>query len=276
MLAWIRHWLVPWVLVCASVFAFEFSNWLATHSKRPPVGVYIAIMGLVVALMTVREPKKWEKFLWIILATVLTIAEIRGLYVFDEQQTLRNEKVSRDLDATKIGIDTATAELKATSEGIRAVVSELTGADSYIYLDVTDIGGPLGTDVGVMKKGMMTANTFLHFVGKYPLHDVHLTEFGPFGMSFDDDYGTVYSDEIGKPRRSPSIYFYPNEPKAIFHFFITASNGSYNQTVLVKQYGGKWMWGSRLFKYGTKQVIRSWGAKGFPKNDLYADWDKLN
>jgi hypothetical protein len=276
MLAWIRSRWVSVVLFCSSVLVWRISNWLADSGRRPPVGVYIAIVGLVVALMSVREPKGLEKFLWIILATALTVAEIRSLYVADEQQTIRNEKVSTDLQVTKDGIKAATDDLKATGDGIRSIVSELTGADSYIYLDVTDISGPLGMDAGVMKKGMMMANTSRHFVGKYPLHDVHLSEFGPFGLSSDINYGTVYSGEIGKPFESPYIYFYPNGSKFVFHFFITTSNGSYNQNVLVKQYGGKWLWGSRLFKYGSDRSLRSWSSKGFPNKDLYADWDKLN
>lgn len=150
-----------------------------------------------------------------------------------------------------------------------------TGGDGYIYLEIGDIAGPLGADSGILKKGMMVANTSYKFVGIYPLHNVYLSEFGPLGWGSQIDYGTVFPNEIGRPRPLPYIYFYPNRPNQIFHFSISASNGSYHQVVLVKQFGDKWLWAARFLKYGQKQPIRTWAAPGFPEADLNADWDKL-
>ena len=130
-------------------------------------------------------------------------------------------------------------------------------------------------DGGGLKKGMIVGNTFPQFVGKFPLHNVYLSEFGPLGHGSEIDYGTIFPKELGRPRASPYIYFYPDKPKQIFFFFISASNGSYTQVVLVRKVGDKWLWASRFSKYGLKRPIRLWSAPGFPKEELNADWDKL-
>lgn len=282
---WLRRNWILLALSCSSGFTIGVSEWLVIKSHQPPVGVYIAAMGLVVAFMATRkEPAKWEKFLWIVLATALTVAEIRNLYRADAQQTKTFAQISANLDATRrgldatlIGLEAAADNIKSAESGINTLYSETTGGDSYMYLELANISGPLGVDAtATLKKGMMVGNTFYKFVGTYPLHNVYLSELGPLGWSSQIDYGTIFPKEVGRPRANPYVYFYPTgNSKQIFTFFISTSNGSYNQVVLVKKYGDNWLWASRFYRYGRKKAIRVWAAPGFPKHDLNADWDKL-
>jgi hypothetical protein len=121
---------------------------------------------------------------------------------------------------------------------------------------------------------MMVANCIRTFVGTFPLHNVYLSEVSPLGDESEIDYGTVSPKEFGKPHRTPYVYFYPDKPKQFLVFFINTSNGSYTQVVLVEQFNDKWLWASRLSKYGRKQPIRTWCAKEFPKERLNSEWDK--
>lgn len=240
-------------------------------------------MGTVAALMATREgPNRWEKASWLILITVLMFAEIRNIYTTDREQTETFSKISKDLDTTKKGLDSTQKGIEAAAEriedtvtGVNTLYSEMTGGNSYMYLDISFIGGPLGIDIEGLKKGMMVGGTIPKFVGKYPLHNVFLSEFGPLGHGNEIDYGTIFPNEIGRPRAYPQIYFYPDKPKQLFFFFISTSNGSYGEVVLVKKFGDKWLWACRFSKSGHKKPIRTWSAPGFPKDQLNADWDKL-
>ncbi len=213
---------------------------------------------------------------------VLLVAEIRNLYVTDEKQAQTFSNISQSLDVTKKGlestqkgIEAAADRIQETVTGVNTLYSEITGANSYLYLDISFIAGPLGMDAGILKKGMMVGGTIPKFVGKYPLHNVFLSEFGPLGYGSQIDYGTIFPNEIGRPRSYPQIYFYPDKPKQLFFFFITTSNGSYGEVVLVKKFGDKWLWACRFSKSGHKKPIRTWSAPEFPKDQLNADWDKL-
>jgi hypothetical protein len=84
---------------------------------NPPVGVYIAIMGLVAACVSLRkEPSRIEKFLWIIVMTVLMVAEIRNLYIADADQVAKFTQISYALDATKNGLGAISVSLGQLGE----------------------------------------------------------------------------------------------------------------------------------------------------------------
>jgi uncharacterized membrane protein len=82
-----RKWIAP-ALIVVAIFVAVIARWLGTHNHRPPVGVYIAIMGAVAAVMVFHEkPNKSEKVSWLILLTVLVVTEIRNVYVTDREQS---------------------------------------------------------------------------------------------------------------------------------------------------------------------------------------------
>jgi hypothetical protein len=92
---------------------FFITTYLYKTKHNPPVGVYIAIMGLVAASVTFRkEPTRVEKSVWIIVMTLLMVAEIRNLYIADADQVTKFEKTSGALDATKTGLEGTASGLK--------------------------------------------------------------------------------------------------------------------------------------------------------------------
>lgn len=120
-----EHW-PPFILSCISIAAFVIPVSLSDHGHRPPVGVYVTIMGLVIAVMSLRkEPTRPEKATWIILITVLMCAEIRNAYATDAEQATTFGKISDSLRDTKRGLD-------ATAQGIGDAVQGINTASLKI------------------------------------------------------------------------------------------------------------------------------------------------
>jgi hypothetical protein len=114
-----------WFLFLMCVAAWAIPEWVS-----PPVGVYIAIMGLVIALMALpKEPSGIEKFLWIIVITGLMFAEITKLYRADVAQTQTFQSILCSLKATDEG-------LQATARGIKEAVQGINTAS----LKISDVG----------------------------------------------------------------------------------------------------------------------------------------
>jgi hypothetical protein len=114
-------------IVCL-LFGASLGLYLSIGNHRAPVGVLIGIMGFVAAAITFRDkPQKMEKATWIVLMTVLLVAEIRNLYVADAEQNAKQEKINEGLTTTAAGINTA--------------VKNITGGDSYCYLAPAPVVG---------------------------------------------------------------------------------------------------------------------------------------
>lgn len=113
--------------------AFFVPRYLLKTGHNPPVGVYIAVMGLAAVVVTFREKiRASEKAAWIVLITLLVFAEITNLYVADADQLAKFSKVSDALDPTQKGLNAAVA-------GIDVTVSKLdiAAARSLDYFDQT-------------------------------------------------------------------------------------------------------------------------------------------
>jgi hypothetical protein len=168
------------------------------------------------------------------------------------------------------------AEMKGLNVSSQKAINLITGGDSYIYFEcAAPIGGPTEIDSPGAPKGVMGATCWSVLVGSYPLQ-AHATFFGPMGMR-EIEYGTIYPHELGRPRPGFSLMFYPAESKGPFTISITAANGNYSQSFIVRKIGEKWLWGAHLYKYmGNKaKLIKVFGAPGFPRELLNADWNKL-
>lgn len=74
--------------VCLCPTAYFIPRYLSEAGHHPPVGTYIAVLGGLAAAVTFRkEPSVGEKAAWIVLISLLAVAEIRNLYVVDKEQT---------------------------------------------------------------------------------------------------------------------------------------------------------------------------------------------
>ena len=282
---WWRPAYWTWLAISLCPVAYFLPHYLLSSGHHPPVGTYIAIMGaLAVAVAFRKEPPPFEKAAWIILITIVMVAEIKDLYIADDEQARKLKEIDQRLDATSQGLDetsvrlgTATDSLRGISNGIteaanksqaqfNTTMSEMTGGSSYIFLDpIGEVTGkPLETDIGDIRKGMMVLNTGLSISGKYPLHDVDVDICGPRGCS-DTYYGTVL------PRsaiiKAIELGFYPIEDQEYWSIWINTSNGVYYQHIFLLKDGDKWLSAHRLYKGSSRgKMIRKWHQAGFPEN----------
>jgi hypothetical protein len=96
--------------------AYFVPRLLAKAGHHPPVGVYIGIMGGLAAAVSLRtKPRFGEITVWIVVITLLMIAEIQNLYRADAEQTAKFGAISTGLDATSKGLDATAVGLSSTS-----------------------------------------------------------------------------------------------------------------------------------------------------------------
>ena len=166
---WVRRNKFSPPLVCIGILGFYFPRWAAQHGLHVPVGVYVAIMGLVTAAMTFHEkPSRAEKFGWLVFATSLMVAEIRNLYIADHEQAQVFSGISDSLTKTKDGLDAtakgiqdsnvrAKEQFEEMTRGFQEDMNTVTGGNSFCYFDVHPVLDPNTVWIDAIK------------VGKYPI-----------------------------------------------------------------------------------------------------------
>jgi hypothetical protein len=269
----------------------------------PPSNYSLIAMAVVAGLMALRqEMSGWERSVWAMILIVFAIIEIGAINhdnaIRDaaQRQALQEERehfgnirddIKQAIQQSQQQFTETMARSDAITKGLTEAIELETGGNSYILFAIGDpflMRGVSGSHFA--RNGMhfdkpidvMSASAIAGVVGKYPVHNVHVSISGPFGMCFDHDYGTMAANELGRPREFPYLEFIPNKKRQYFHISINGSNGNYYQNVLFLEFNGKWVWGSRLYKGGSVKgkPIKMLTGKGFPKNYSDADWFKGN
>jgi hypothetical protein len=280
---WFREFGFLLLAIFLSIAAFLVPNYLSRTGHNPPVGVYIAILGLVAATVTFRkDPRPREKAGWILLMTLIMVAEIRNLYVADADQLRKFGKISGSLDATKRGLDATANGINETAKGMKELWGQATGGDSYLYYSPSVLAGPIGVELpGGPKKGSMVLTAFPRVIGHYPI-SVHVEVVGPTGWVYGGaskvpalEYPSFRPHELARSRQGLTLEFTPDKAKQFFSVFITTPHGPYDQIILVEKIGDKWLWATRIYKSAGKAPIRILAEPGFPKEQLRPDanWD---
>lgn len=266
------------IALLSCLLAFFATNYLFANHIPIPVGVYIAVLGLAAAAVTLRkEPNPIEKAVWIVLLTILMVAEIRNLYIAENEQAVKFKETSDALKETKKGLDLANRNLEATAEtlegtakGIKELWAETTGGDGYLYLE------PL--EPSVTEDGTVFVNTIMRIKGKFPLPGVHVTiDDISQGMIFDHSYGTLAAvPMMGMPKLQAVLRFRDSDKSPrIFSVFINTTTASFNQQIRFFKVGAKWMRATDLFRFGKGRIYR-WFEPGFPTNTIGNDWGKAH
>lgn len=99
------------------------------------MGVYIAVVGIIVALMAVMEPKGWEKFSWIVLATLITVAEVRNIYRTDAQQQQIFGGITGSLTTTVTKLEASAGKLDEIAKSEKKVYEQVSGTGAFCFLD---------------------------------------------------------------------------------------------------------------------------------------------
>lgn len=249
--------------------------------------ILLAVVGVLMSFPKKAQAIEDNPILRRTTATICILFGLAGLLVsagqrrqFNSQMVTLLGNVQRSLDNTNTLLGQAKDLLGKTNDLLvsnQNLWSEITGGKSYIYLEIGDIMGPLQMDVPhyAGKQNVMISRGIPTFIGLNPLHDVHVSIFGPFGFGQDVDYGTMYPNQVGKPFITPYLEFRPDKARQHVHIDINTSNGTYYQGVLFLKTDNKWSWASRFYKGSgpNQKLIRKWSTKDFPKNGE-SEWDK--
>lgn len=227
-------------IVCLFL-GLSLALYLSIGNHRAPVGVLIGIMGFVAAAITFRDkPQKMEKAIWIILMTVLLVAEIRNLYIADAEQNAKLEKISGDLTTSVAGINT--------------MVNNITGGDSITFL-AAEIGPgpPFRLDVWVF--------------GQYPVNNVAANMqqlFGTDPASGQRQVRSMHSVALGSDWFGPGITP-TNESIQAGRYIarITARNGDITEQIDIAQCSdGSWSQAIKMNGAGAKENEKLKGRLG--------------
>ncbi len=156
--------------------------------------------------------KPAEKAGWVILITLLIVAEIRNLYIADAQQVTNFQTISDSLDATKRGLDATAAGINATIansqtqfqatmdktekllESSKKNIDAVTGGNSFCYAIAS-----------FMTKDLVSFEIATH--GDSPLHDVQVEL-----IDVDKEEKLLSSQPFSMELRSQFVFPQPNIP----------------------------------------------------------------
>jgi len=204
-------WVLPTVLCAVAVFV---SRHLFVTGHRPPVGVYIAIAGVVAGVLQLRkEPSKTEKAAWIVLMTVLLVAEIRNLYVEDSRQAARFQGIANSLRETKDGLKQTSDTLKNNiDENAKQFDATMKRSNQILGLSEESLNNITGGDsYAFVMAGITPSPPFqlaVDVVGKYPVHDFHPNiqqEFGSDPTSVQKQIASMHALPVGDGDFVPGI-----------------------------------------------------------------------
>jgi len=278
----LRSWWKPvywWTVLAISLC--PIAEFLPYHFLKTehhvPVGIYIAIMGGLAAAVTFRkDPPVGEKAAWIALIALLIVAEIRNLYVTDQEQAMTFSSINGELKETKKGLDQTVEHLTTIQGHVDVgVVSSQRAADTATEAVRSITGGNSWGWVEVLPLHILNAEPSKPLLGitnnsdKYAMRSVHLiivnTSLLISGGAAVQmcDVGDVPPRMKGMPLPSCTIMADPKIHNSIF-ITINANNGSVQESLQLDYRLGHWENGGTVRRgkpNGTSEELMKFGAK---------------
>jgi hypothetical protein len=261
----------------------------------PPVGAYIAILGLLAALVTIFAPEgRWGKVFWIAVFALVMIFEIQNLYHDRSEHDRQMEQARTEADARQ------TAAEKQLQQGFGSILqtqqksfSEMLGENQkqfYKTLKSTEAiqalaqesikaatGGDSFCDMylspQLSSKGLTP--TFDH-IGREPLYDIHvqivdiekLAELEKQSKSNGRSLPFLNEANLYMPiaNMRPNSAYIPGEYGQIvltgdstvhnFNAYFDARNGDWNENLQLRRVGNQWSEAMRVWRWtGRKYVL---------------------
>jgi hypothetical protein len=258
-----RFW--SWVGIALCVLAYFIPKHLLKVEHTPPVGAYIALMGLVAAGVTFRkEPSAWEKAIWIVLMTLLVLAEFKNLYIARNEETKTFRDISTSLERNIKAITGGDSFAVAALYGITGNTAHLSFKQSGDYT-LHEVSA-FFDDLDKYKAWYLKHNP-LRAGEKFPgEHTYNLGDLPRYGTS---PQGTLELSKTGENN---------------FFFNFVALNGFWAETIHARRINGKWLqalivtWDD-LESNGkgvrsTSRRVYSYADDGYPrKSDGSIDFD---
>lgn len=232
--------------------------WVLVRWYSPAPGIAVALLGLAAVLMAVRQSvcTKIEQPIWIVIALLLCIVEIRAIdkdraraeQEYETARAAEEQDFKRVLQQNQKEFVQTLGKLNGLADLSIDSLDQVTGGNSYPYIEPSEY---------VAKKGETYIDNFgLQIFGKFPLHDVSVSILPQHGGGFVGpvDYGTVGPLEIGRIRQAVLISLKKEDPSPSFNIWINASNGPYYENVRFQWSESNkwnWTWAYRVWKGGS-------------------------
>jgi hypothetical protein len=267
----------------------------------PSIGVSIALLGAVAALMTTRTEMKFpEKVGYIVVVTILLIAEVGAIKRSDEsakrdradqieqfkslrdrtQSILRETESSLEQNRQQFQVlKKQSAEISdqtvQSAEIAKEAIKNVTGADSFCYFQPTFISE---SSIGV---GLVSA-------GKYPLYEVsiRITDAKYTRMTKDVGSSDLLSTKIGDISPPGSFRSLPSSvgfkipgDRQELNIFFSGKNGWWTQLWRLQRINGQWESASIVtgaldqHRYPKGAILEKRVTNGYPAEMLAKDQD---
>jgi hypothetical protein len=288
----LRAWWEPaywWTFLAIGLWpvAYALPPYLLKSGHHPPVGTYIAILGGLVAAVTLRkEPPLIEKAAWVLLITLVMFAEIRNLYVVDQEQTQTFSKINGDLtktgeglDKTLKGLDAERTKLGTISDhidGVAASSEQASDTAKEAVNTITGGGGVCFVEIaGSPDPNVKAVIPIVEVVGKYPLSNVtmRVTDYRAYARDATEmvksgkltPANAMYLDSfIYKIGNIPFLGIVLLEPIGIdlspdseknYNIEFYAINGNWREYLRARKVGNEWVDAIRVNRFNAKGEI---------------------
>jgi len=186
-----------------AVDALPVHRWVVAEIVRlldwhPPVGLFIAVLGLLAAVVPLLRDKigKYEKAAWTLQMSVLVILEVRTIYAERNEQNKPFAEIAAGIktsidasqyqfSATMARLETVTAKEETNERLTRRNLNQLTGGGQFCNLmAIPLLGGSGGKAVFQLAKmnsrplPLDVCQPVRRHVGRRPHHDAHLRASG--------------------------------------------------------------------------------------------------
>jgi hypothetical protein len=251
-------------------------------------------MGGVAAAVTFRkEPSVPEKAVWIVLLTLLIVAEIRNLYVADAHQASIFGNIQHGLEVTASGLDATTRRVEESAQkereqfevtrlGIEKSIDTVTGGSTFSIVTASPI-----------------ENEFVLFVtakGNSPLHEVttDMVDVDAMKAVTAGKHEITFEEIQSFTQTLPMLPFLSStggriltripvgaRTKRNLHFNFFSLNGLWSVILKLEFINGQWAQAEKVTKESepihgkrTTRVLYTFSTPTFPKDKGgRIDWD---
>jgi len=203
----VPHWFHFGLQICVGAFALYW------HWHLPAPNKAVLALASVAALMVLAEMRPIHKVVYFFLILALVFTENRAIdkdrndfaQAEDHRRKDENKQFQRIADTLSDSLRQSQDQFSETMtrmEGVakteKELFAETTGIGSYVYMMPS---------APIFVNGRYEATIFPHLVGKHHVSGTIVSVNGPDGPQGPVDYGSVFPNELQRPRQVITLRF---------------------------------------------------------------------
>jgi hypothetical protein len=260
----VPHWFHFGLQICVGAFVLYWHWYLPAPNKA------VLALASIAALMVLAEMRPIHKAVYFFLILALVFTENRAIdkdrndfaQAEDYRRKDENRQFQRIADTLSDSLRQSQDQFSETTtrmEGVakteKELFAETTGIGSYVYMMPS---------APIFVNGRYEATIFPHLVGKHHVSGTIISVNGPYGPQGPLDYGSVFPNELQRPRQVITLRFGDDYKQPIsFGIGISGSNGPFFEELQFRKVGATWKRMFAVIKEGKRdEVVCSWMETG--------------